>query len=92
MPLSHDLKKALLRARSALERNRNFRPPIRTHLDVRPPITVLSVKMEEGYTLEVEDSVRPLRDAWKLSELAQYVFEVEKIFMASVCHACVPAV
>jgi len=84
--LSNDFEKALLRARPALERNWNLRPPTGTKLDVRPPTAVLRVEMQEGDTLEVENAAGTLRNAWKLSELAKYILKVEQIFLASVSH------
>jgi hypothetical protein len=93
MSLSHDLKKAPLCLWPAPERNWNFRPPVCTNLDISPTIAILRVEMEERHTLEIKDAVRPFGNTWKPPELAEYVLEVEKIFMPSVPHASVsPAV
>lgn len=91
MPLSHDLEKAPLRARSAPERNRYFRPPTCTELDVRPPIGVLCVEMKEGDALDVKDPAGALRNARKLTEFAKDVLEIEKVFRAGMSHKCLAA-
>jgi hypothetical protein len=88
--LNHDLKKTPPRAGTAVEGNRNFRTPSRTGFDVGPSIRILRVKMQEGYALEVKDSVGTLRNAGKLPQLAKYVLQIEKIFMASMTHASIP--
>jgi hypothetical protein len=44
------------------------------------------MEMQEGDTLKVENAAGTLRDAWKLSELAEYILKIEQIFLASVCH------
>jgi hypothetical protein len=87
MPLSHGPQKTLLRTRAAEKSNRNFGPPFCTCFDVRPAIAALRVKMEERHTLEIENSVRTLRDARQIPQLTKHVLEIQKILVTSVSHA-----
>jgi hypothetical protein len=77
MPLSHELKKAVLRTPSTPKRDRNLRPPICTGLDISPPIALLRVEMHEGHTLEIKNPVRSFRNPWELPQFAEYVLKIE---------------